>query len=164
MYCFYGVPDKTSSFFSDGITPGPDWIDGFLKRHVNSISVRTTTNINRKRAAVGRKELKEYFTELFRTVEGVPASHIFNLDETNVSDDPGKERKLFRKGYNDDCVLFPFLCLRRVDNWYLMLLSSLQGVNTQNKFETIPNQIHQCWYVEQQTELYCRHSSFIKML
>lgn len=64
------------------------------------MSPRTATSINRKRAAVNPDEMTKYFDELKQTLEGVPASNILNVDETNLADNPGKEKKLFPKGEN----------------------------------------------------------------
>lgn len=52
-------------------------------------------NIKRSRAAVSPEE---YFDKLGKTIDGVPSSHILNYDETNLSDDPGKSRMLFKRG------------------------------------------------------------------
>lgn len=49
-------------------------------------------NIKHQRAAVDREILNEYFDELQKTLDGVPASHVLNYDETNSTNDPGVEK------------------------------------------------------------------------
>lgn len=78
--------------------PGKDWADGFLTRHKAALSVRFAQNIKRARAQVGPDEVKEYFAELAKSVEGVPPENIVNYDETNLTDNPTAKKKIFRRG------------------------------------------------------------------
>ena len=60
---------------------------------------RTASNIKRNRAAVSPAIVNEFFTNFQTVAEGVPGSNIFNYDETNLTDNPGAQKKfLFRKG------------------------------------------------------------------
>ncbi len=68
--------------------PGKNWVKAFLKRHADQVVVRTPTNIRRSRAAVSPAEIRQYFANLAREVEGVPPMNVFNYDETNFRDDP----------------------------------------------------------------------------
>ena len=77
--------------------PGIDWARIFVKRHRAVIQERMTQNIKQSRATVSRTTLGEYFKELGETIDGVPATHILNYDETNLSDDPGKAKLLFKR-------------------------------------------------------------------
>lgn len=70
----------------------------FLNRHKQKIGQRFASNITRARSAVGRSTIEEYFNNLQSVKENVPSSNIFNYDETNLSDDPGKRKYLFSKG------------------------------------------------------------------
>jgi hypothetical protein len=78
--------------------PGKNWVKAFLKRHKDHVVVRTATNIRRSRAAVSPDEIRQYFANLQRELEGVPRRNIFNYDETNFRDDPGASQCLFKKG------------------------------------------------------------------
>jgi hypothetical protein len=78
--------------------PGYKWVKNFLRRHKDRVVIRRATNIRRSRAAVSPDEIRAYFHNLKRELEGVPASHIFNCDETNLRDDPGCVYACFKKG------------------------------------------------------------------
>lgn len=72
--------------------PGTDWAKGFLARHKHRLSERMGNNIKRARAAVNVEMLTIFFNELSKTLEGISPESIFNYDESNLSDDPGKKR------------------------------------------------------------------------
>ncbi|CAH0722756.1 unnamed protein product, partial [Brenthis ino] len=78
--------------------PGPDFVQSFLLRHKNEISQRVCENIKRVRAKVSPDTIKEYFIELAKSLNGVPASNILNYDETNLTDDPGRKKILIKRG------------------------------------------------------------------
>lgn len=78
--------------------PGIDWAYSLLKRHRNEYSKRIATNIKKARAAVSRQSLGEYFANLENVIKDVPPANIFNYDESNVSDDPGKKIGIFKRG------------------------------------------------------------------
>jgi len=42
--------------------------------------------------------LTEYFNNLEETLNEIPPSNIFNYDETNVGDDPGNRKLIYRRG------------------------------------------------------------------
>lgn len=69
--------------------PGPDWLDCFLQRH-KELSMRRANLIKRARAAVSREIMEEWFKKYQQVVENVPPQNIWNCDETNLSDNPGK--------------------------------------------------------------------------
>ncbi|KAB0790221.1 hypothetical protein PPYR_15001 [Photinus pyralis] len=77
--------------------PGKDWALSVLKRHKNSYGQRLVTNIEKARATVSKETVNNYFTNLEQTLKEIP-SNIFNYDETNVSDDPGKKWGIYRRG------------------------------------------------------------------
>jgi len=77
--------------------PGFDWSLSFMKRH-RELTVRFASNIKRKRAGVGDKTINEYFDHLSSELEGVPPGNIWNYDETNLTDDPGKKRVITKRG------------------------------------------------------------------
>ncbi|KAG5878366.1 hypothetical protein JTB14_008726 [Gonioctena quinquepunctata] len=67
-------------------------------RHKKSYGQRISTNIKRARASVSRETLGEFYDNLENTLRGLPSSNIFNYDESNLSDDPGKKRGIYRRG------------------------------------------------------------------
>lgn len=78
--------------------PGVEWAVNLLKRHKNSYGQRLSTNIKRSRATVGRDTINKYFDNLETEVKDVPPSNLFNYDETNIADDPGKKKCIYRRG------------------------------------------------------------------
>ncbi|KAJ4442019.1 hypothetical protein ANN_11883 [Periplaneta americana] len=78
--------------------PGKDWAKSFLNRHQCILSHRFAQNISRNRAAVDANVITEYFSNLKVSLQGVPASHIWNYDETNLVDDPGKKMAITKRG------------------------------------------------------------------
>ena len=84
--------------FTDGVTPGRDWVLSFLERHKDKLSERMSNNIKRTRAQVSDDVIDAYFDELEKSLEGLPPKAIFNYDESNLSDDPGKKKMIFRRG------------------------------------------------------------------
>lgn len=47
---------------------------------------------------MGVESISKYFANLEAEIEGVPASNMFNYDESNLSDDPGKKMCIYRRG------------------------------------------------------------------
>ncbi|KAL0870945.1 hypothetical protein ABMA27_004770 [Loxostege sticticalis] len=78
--------------------PGDAWVQGFLARHAEELTVRTTQNISKARAEKGSQEIIDYFENLKSTLKDVPSENIINFDETNLSDDPGSSKCIFRRG------------------------------------------------------------------
>lgn len=79
-------------------SPGPKWMKSFLQRHRRTLSTRLSENIKRNRAAVTKEVVDKYFDNLQATLKDIPETHILNYDETNMSDDPGQEKVLVRRG------------------------------------------------------------------
>ena len=83
--------------------PSVDWARAFVKRHKESLVHRRCQNIKRARAKVSQFQFSEYFSNLEKVLTNpdgskVPSSNIFNYDETNLSDDPGTKKCLFKRG------------------------------------------------------------------
>jgi hypothetical protein len=72
---------------------GKDWVRNFQKRWRHKVKVRRPRNIKRCRAKVSPQDVRNFFTRLAPNLKDVPPSHIFNYDETNLRDDPGKISK-----------------------------------------------------------------------
>ena len=72
--------------------PGIDWVRGFIKR--NHLTQRISDNVN---AEVNEDIINNYFNELESSLDGIPATHIFNCDETNITDDTGAKYVVVRR-------------------------------------------------------------------
>ena len=103
--------------------PGVEWARSFLNRHKKELSLRTANNIKRARASVDSKTLGEYHDEVSKTLSGVKPEAIFNYDESNLSDDPGKAKLIFKRGvkYPDNVINFSKSAVS------IMLCSSASG-------------------------------------
>ena len=78
--------------------PGDDWSQNFMRRHRAQISQRMCQNIAPNRASVNPQEVKDYFVNLENTIKDVAPENIVNYDETNLTDDPGRQKSIFRRG------------------------------------------------------------------
>lgn len=81
---------RTVRYFKDNI-PGRDWVRLFLQRHPN-VSQRVAENVKLVRAGVNEETLRNYSAQLEKSLEGIPPSNIYNFDETNLCDNPGKRK------------------------------------------------------------------------
>uniref|UniRef100_A0A6P7EXJ6 Uncharacterized protein LOC114324281 n=1 Tax=Diabrotica virgifera virgifera TaxID=50390 RepID=A0A6P7EXJ6_DIAVI len=89
--------------------PGKDWALSLLIRHKNSFGQRLSTNIKQVRSKISRETIEAYFANLSDTLKDVPPENIFNYDESNVSDDPGKKLGVYKRGvkYPEKYVIIP---------------------------------------------------------
>ena len=55
-------------------------------------------NIKKTRAAVNVEEIEKYVKSLRETLKDLPPSNIINNDETNLTDEPGKSKCVFKYG------------------------------------------------------------------
>ena len=86
------------SKFRDNL-PGKDWLySSFVHQRRDIISQRMCQNICQKRAQVTSDVVGVYFDNLEATLAGVPPGNIINFDETNLTDDPGQKKCLYRRG------------------------------------------------------------------
>lgn len=72
--------------------PGSEWVKSFWKRNPALDGARFTANIKRSRAAINKEILTEYIDNLKEVTEGVPPENIWNYDESNLTDDPRKNK------------------------------------------------------------------------
>ncbi|CAH2011985.1 unnamed protein product [Acanthoscelides obtectus] len=77
--------------------PGCDWVKSFLKRHPQ-LSRRIAQNISHARAASDEEIINNFFDNLEVELDGIPASNIWNYDETNLVDDPGQTKVVTKRG------------------------------------------------------------------
>ena len=66
----------------------------------NRLKERFAANIKCCRAAVNKETTRVYIENLKEIVKNLPAENIWDLDETNLTDDPGKRRVICRRGIN----------------------------------------------------------------
>lgn len=77
--------------------PGKEWVKNFLRRH-KRLTTRFANNIKRVRAQVSQDIISNYIDRLAPELDGVPPENIYNYDETNLCDDPGKKKIICRRG------------------------------------------------------------------
>ena len=77
--------------------PGEDWVKSFIARQSDTIKEKLASNVKRSHAAVSREVINDYFDNLKIEVEGIPAENIWNFDETNLTDDPGRKKCVVRR-------------------------------------------------------------------
>jgi hypothetical protein len=87
---------KTESRFVNNL-PGPDFVKSFLQRHP-VLSKRRANLIKRSRAGVTHEIVLEFFKRFAISAEGVPAENMYNYDETNLQDNPGCIKGIYKKG------------------------------------------------------------------
>lgn len=80
----------------DGKMPGDRWVRSFLMRH--NFTQRATQNIKRCRAEKSVAEMIDFYKNLEISLENIPPQNILNFDETNLSDDPGASKAIFKRG------------------------------------------------------------------
>jgi hypothetical protein len=77
--------------------PTKRFVDTFLGRHAD-FRLWKTNAIKRSRGALSREDVTDFFNNYKVSVEGVPPENIFNYDESNLRDEPGTTKCIFRKG------------------------------------------------------------------
>ena len=75
----------------------------FLKRYASELTQRSCQNIKRVRASVSPDQINQYFDNLTRSLKNtdgseIPPHCVFNYDETNLTDDPGLKKCVFKRG------------------------------------------------------------------
>uniref|UniRef100_A0A1Y1K537 DDE-1 domain-containing protein n=2 Tax=Photinus pyralis TaxID=7054 RepID=A0A1Y1K537_PHOPY len=77
--------------------PGEGWFNGLMKRHPR-LTIKLAENTKRVRAAVTYEIIEDYFRNVSKIIEDIPAQNIVNYDETNFVDDPGAVKVVMKKG------------------------------------------------------------------
>lgn len=96
VYDYHKKNNKTY-IFNDQV-PGDWWVKHFLERHRDQHTLMSTQNITKARTETTLDEFKAYFENLEISLQNVPPKNVINYDETNVSDDPGSTKCIFRRG------------------------------------------------------------------
>ena len=77
--------------------PGYKWSLSFLKCNP-TLKQRICQNLTTKLGSVDPAGIHSYLEHLGKELAGVDPKNIVNYDETNLSDDPGQKRCIFRQG------------------------------------------------------------------
>lgn len=77
--------------------PGVDFVKSFLVRQADQLKERLADNIRKGRANISRSIANSFFDNISVELPGVPPSNLFNYDETNVSDDPGRKKVIAKR-------------------------------------------------------------------
>lgn len=88
---------KTVAKFKNNM-PGKDWCYIFLERHKRLLSQRTCQNIKIARALTSEEAISDYIERLTKNLKDIPQENILNYDETNLTDDPGRSKCIFKRG------------------------------------------------------------------
>nr|XP_047144582.1 uncharacterized protein LOC124818106 [Hydra vulgaris] len=78
--------------------PGWEWCKLYLDRHP-SLKEKVSHCISRKRAQINYCQIKLFFQNLEKELNGVTPDNIYNMDETRFHDDPGKKKLIFRRSF-----------------------------------------------------------------
>lgn len=92
-----------TDIFNDKI-PGERWARSFLSRH--NLTQRSSQIVKRCRAAKTIPEMIDFYKHLEKSLEDIPPSNLLNFDETNLSDNPGASKAIFKRGVkHPECVI-----------------------------------------------------------
>ena len=78
--------------------PGKEWFKSFMQQQRNFVNERLCQNIKKSRAAVSVEEIEKYVKNLNEILKDLPSSNIVNYDETNLTDESGKSKCVFKRG------------------------------------------------------------------
>ena len=78
--------------------PRRDWAEGFMKRHEDVLTQRTVKNISHSRAVKNEEVVNNFSDNLEQELSGIPPTHIYKYDETNLVDDPGAGKIITKRG------------------------------------------------------------------
>lgn len=88
---------KTIPTLKDNL-PGPDWAQNFIERHQDRLSNRLAANISSARAKTTAADIDNFFENFSESMRGVKPENLINFDETNLTDDPGAKKYIFKRG------------------------------------------------------------------
>lgn len=100
--CYLDSCSRTVTCFKQNF-PSPEWASSFIKRHAQHLRHRLCQNIKQARAEVSPDMINNYFDNLTSSLKNDDDTFpdpdcIFNYDETNLTDDPGVKKCVFRRG------------------------------------------------------------------
>ncbi|XP_044595279.1 uncharacterized protein LOC123272493 [Cotesia glomerata] len=91
---------KTTPFINN--RPSRSWYKGFMKRHQDVLSTRTSQNLTKRRANVSEKSIRFWFEEVgsylkSKNLLNIDPSRIFNLDESCFYLTPKTEKVIVKR-------------------------------------------------------------------
>ena len=125
------------------LRPGKHWVRAFRKRWQHEVKMKKPKNIKRSRAKVSPQVTKDFFKRLAPNLENIPATHLFNCDETNLRDDPEAELAFFsaRSKYHEkvmdaskQCTSVMFCCSAAGEMLPPMVV-----------FKSVNGSLYKCW-------------------
>lgn len=87
-------------------------------RDTKTKSKSVCQNISRKRTEISSERVQTYFDNLKISLEEIPLANIINYDETNLTDDPGRKKLIFKRG-----VRYPERILNSTESSTSLLLA-----------------------------------------
>lgn len=69
------------------------------------LTIRAVQNIKRVRAATNADDFENYFENLRSSLHNIPPKNILNYDETNLADNPGSTKCIFKRKVNPERVM-----------------------------------------------------------
>ena len=78
--------------------PSKDWVNSFVRRNCDIVAHRICQNIKPSRASLSPAIIEAYFSNLEKSIAGIPPENIVNYDETNLINDPGRKKVVTKRG------------------------------------------------------------------
>ena len=148
--------------FKDNM-PSNDWVNSFVKRNSDVIAHRICQNIKSSRAAMSPEVVEGYFSNLEKTLEGIPPCNIMNYDETNLTDNPGKSKVVMKRGTKyperilDHSKSAISLMAVQMEHFYHHMYATKLNIICMTRGQWVAHQEH-ATTVAHQDGLKCRHS------
>ena len=71
--------------------PSKDWVNSFVRRNCDIVAHRIRQNIKPSGASLSPVIIEAYFSNLEKSIAGIPPENIMNYDETNLTNNPGRK-------------------------------------------------------------------------
>ncbi|KAJ8931632.1 hypothetical protein NQ314_015426 [Rhamnusium bicolor] len=88
---------ETSLWYFDLMLFTAEYETGREERHKRLLSQRMCQNIKVVRAQTSEETISDYIEQLSKNLKDVPKKNILNYDETNLMDDPGPSKCIFKR-------------------------------------------------------------------
>ncbi|XP_066930866.1 uncharacterized protein [Clytia hemisphaerica] len=86
---------KGVKLFRNENLPSMDWTERFIRDF--KLKLRSVDNVKPNRSGLSLEDVNKFFINLEKELDGVPPENIWNFDETNFTDDPGKKKVIVSK-------------------------------------------------------------------
>ena len=78
--------------------PGKDWVNSFARRSCDIVAHRICQNFKPSRASLSPAIIEAYFSNLEKSIAGIPPENIMNYDETSLTNNPGRKKVVTKRG------------------------------------------------------------------